>query len=36
MFGMIRNTHQLHPQHMLVAYSDNAVGRWKASRSSAL
>ncbi|HPW83866.1 MAG TPA: phosphoribosylformylglycinamidine synthase, partial [Rhodoferax sp.] len=24
MFGMIRNTHQLHPQHMLVAYSDNA------------
>ncbi|HCX80695.1 MAG: phosphoribosylformylglycinamidine synthase [Curvibacter sp. RIFCSPHIGHO2_12_FULL_63_18] len=24
MFGMIRNTHQLHPQYMLVAYSDNA------------
>jgi phosphoribosylformylglycinamidine synthase len=24
MFGMIRNTHQLSPQHMLVAYSDNA------------
>ncbi|MGB2881658.1 MAG: phosphoribosylformylglycinamidine synthase, partial [Rhodoferax sp.] len=24
MFGMIRNTHQLAPQHMLVAYSDNA------------
>ena len=24
MFGIIRNTHQLHPQHMLVAYSDNA------------
>jgi phosphoribosylformylglycinamidine synthase len=24
MFGMIRHTHQLHPQHMLVAYSDNA------------
>jgi phosphoribosylformylglycinamidine synthase len=24
MFGMIRNTHQTHPQHMLVAYSDNA------------
>jgi len=24
MFGMIRYTHQTHPQHMLVAYSDNA------------
>ncbi len=24
MFGMIRHTHQLNPQHMLVAYSDNA------------
>ena len=24
LFGMIRNTHQLHPQHMVVAYSDNA------------
>ncbi|MGQ0710481.1 MAG: phosphoribosylformylglycinamidine synthase [Rhodoferax sp.] len=24
LFGMIRNTHQLSPQHMLVAYSDNA------------
>jgi len=24
MFGMIRNTHQTNPQHMLVAYSDNA------------
>ncbi len=24
MFGMIRQTHQRHPQHMLVAYSDNA------------
>ena len=24
MFGMIRHTHALHPQHMLVAYSDNA------------
>ncbi len=24
MFGMIRHTHQTHPQHMLVAYSDNA------------
>ncbi|MBC7919434.1 MAG: phosphoribosylformylglycinamidine synthase, partial [Rhodoferax sp.] len=24
MFGMIRNTHQLAPQYMLVAYSDNA------------
>ncbi len=24
MFGMIRNTHQLNPQYMLVAYSDNA------------
>ena len=24
LFGMIRHTHQQHPQHMLVAYSDNA------------
>ena len=24
MFGMIRNTHQISPQYMLVAYSDNA------------
>jgi phosphoribosylformylglycinamidine synthase len=24
LFGMIRNTHQLNPQHMVVAYSDNA------------
>ena len=24
MFSMIRHTHQVHPQHMLVAYSDNA------------
>ncbi|HSV50635.1 MAG TPA: phosphoribosylformylglycinamidine synthase [Burkholderiaceae bacterium] len=24
MFGMIRNTHQLNPQHTVVAYSDNA------------
>jgi len=24
LFGMIRNTHQLHPQHMVVAYSDNS------------
>jgi phosphoribosylformylglycinamidine synthase len=24
MFGMIRHTHQTHPQHMLVAYSDHA------------
>jgi len=24
LFGMIRNTHQLHPRHMVVAYSDNA------------
>jgi len=24
LFGMIRHTHQTHPQHMLVAYSDNA------------
>jgi phosphoribosylformylglycinamidine synthase len=24
MFGMIRHTHQANPQHMLVAYSDNA------------
>nr|WP_236598920.1 phosphoribosylformylglycinamidine synthase [Ramlibacter monticola] len=25
LFGMIRNTHQLHPQHTVVAYSDNAA-----------
>jgi phosphoribosylformylglycinamidine synthase len=25
LFGMIRNTHQLSPQHTLVAYSDNAA-----------
>jgi phosphoribosylformylglycinamidine synthase len=24
LFGMIRNTHQLNPQHMVVAYSDNS------------
>ena len=24
LFGMIRHTHQKHPQHMVVAYSDNA------------
>ena len=24
LFGMIRHTHQAHPQHMVVAYSDNA------------
>jgi phosphoribosylformylglycinamidine synthase len=24
LFGMVRNTHQLNPQHMVVAYSDNA------------
>lgn len=24
LFGMIRNTHQLHPQHTVVAYADNA------------
>ncbi len=24
LFGMIRHTHKAHPQHMLVAYSDNA------------
>jgi phosphoribosylformylglycinamidine synthase len=24
LFGMIRHTHQTHPQHMIVAYSDNA------------
>ncbi len=24
LFGMIRHTHQRHPQHMVVAYSDNA------------
>ena len=25
LFGMIRNTHQLHPEHTVVAYSDNAA-----------
>jgi phosphoribosylformylglycinamidine synthase len=25
MFGMIRNTHQLHPEHTVIAYSDNAA-----------
>ncbi|HEX2543354.1 MAG TPA: phosphoribosylformylglycinamidine synthase, partial [Ramlibacter sp.] len=25
MFGMIRNTHQAHPQHTIVAYADNAA-----------
>ncbi len=25
LFAMIRNTHQLHPQHTVVAYSDNAA-----------
>ncbi|MGZ5848730.1 MAG: phosphoribosylformylglycinamidine synthase, partial [Ramlibacter sp.] len=25
LFGMIRNTHQAHPQHTVVAYSDNAA-----------
>jgi phosphoribosylformylglycinamidine synthase len=25
MFGMIRNTHQLHPEYSVVAYSDNAA-----------
>lgn len=25
MFGMIRNTHQAHPQHTVIAYSDNAA-----------
>nr|WP_207190060.1 phosphoribosylformylglycinamidine synthase [Ramlibacter ginsenosidimutans] len=24
LFGMIRNTHQLHPEHTIVAYADNA------------
>ena len=42
MFGMIRHTHQTNPQHMLVAYSDNAsvmeggeVERFSASASTA-
>ena len=42
LFGMIRHTHQTHPQHMLVAYSDNAsvmeggeVERFAASASTA-
>lgn len=25
MFGMIRNTHQLHPEHTVIAYADNAA-----------
>ena len=25
LFGMIRNTHQLHPEHTVVAYADNAA-----------
>jgi phosphoribosylformylglycinamidine synthase len=25
LFGMIRNTHQLHPEHTVIAYSDNAA-----------
>ena len=25
LFGMIRNTHQLHPQHTVIAYADNAA-----------
>ncbi|MDB5750128.1 MAG: purL [Ramlibacter sp.] len=25
LFGMIRNTHQLHPEHTIVAYADNAA-----------
>lgn len=25
LFGMIRNTHQLHPRHTIVAYADNAA-----------
>nr|WP_315495137.1 phosphoribosylformylglycinamidine synthase [uncultured Rhodoferax sp.] len=43
MFGMIRNTHQLAPQYMLVAYSDNAsvmegvqVERFVAKSASSL
>nr|WP_315479151.1 phosphoribosylformylglycinamidine synthase [uncultured Rhodoferax sp.] len=43
MFGMIRNTHQLNPQYMLVAYSDNAsvmegvqVERFVAKSASSL
>ncbi len=42
LFGMIRHTHQKNPQHMLVAYSDNAsvmegsqVGRFVAKTQSA-
>ncbi len=42
MFGMIRNTHQLAPQHTVIAYSDNAsvmegheIERFTASASGA-
>ena len=42
MFGMIRNTEKLHPQHSIVAYSDNAavmeghaIERWVAEPMSA-
>ena len=42
LFGMIRHTHQTHPQHMIVAYSDNAsvmegtqIQRFAASPASA-
>jgi phosphoribosylformylglycinamidine synthase len=42
MFGMIRNTHQLAPQHTVIAYSDNAsvmegheIERFSASASGA-
>jgi phosphoribosylformylglycinamidine synthase len=31
LFGMIRHTHQLAPQHTVVAYSDNAVGDGRAA-----
>jgi phosphoribosylformylglycinamidine synthase len=33
LFGMIRNTHQLAPQHTVVAYSTTPRS-WKATRSS--
>jgi phosphoribosylformylglycinamidine synthase len=42
MFGMIRNTEKLHPQHTIVAYSDNAavmeghaIERWVAAPQGA-
>jgi phosphoribosylformylglycinamidine synthase len=42
MFGMIRNTEKLHPQHSIVAYSDNAavmeghaIERWVAEPMTA-